>query len=544
MSAQSEKQRALAAIKAQRFGEAASLLATVLKREPGDTQSRWLRLNCLDQLGDRENGQQELDELLYRSAPDVGQVNALAEFARQRGYSLGAVAAALKACDDQHPGDAGIAYNLAWYQAASGDAPAAVKAYERALELGVQGAEEVHLNLANLYMDQLDQPARARLHLDKALTLRPDYPGALHNLGNLEEREGNREAAQRCFKRCLELDPADDRALARLADAHVFSQPGEPLLERLTAIAPQSQNPDLHYARGRALDQVGEYDAAWAALSRANTLDRAGLPAYRPAQTEDMAVKVIEGFSRDWLDRFPRVETHRPVFLCGMFRSGTTLLERMLAAHPAFAAGGESEFFPRLVRDEWPGWPEGVDTITPEQVADWAQRHARWLEERSEPGLRLTDKRPDNFLYVGLIKAVVPGARFVVTERDWRDVLVSVFATRLGAGQAYAADPADIRHYLGLHRQLVDHWEGVLGNALLRVAYEDLVSDPRATLGRVLEHLGEPWDDACLAFHEQQGAVATASVWQVREPLHTRSVGRWKNYAGPLRDALGAGAID
>ncbi len=518
------------AIRGHRFDEAVRALDAALAERPDDFESRWLLLRCLEQLREAGRARAELDELLRRAAPDEARVTRLAEHMRQAGYPLEAAADAFEACLDRQPGSARLAFNLGWYRAAAGNAHDAVAAYSRALELGVQGAEEVHLNLANLYMDHLDDPARAREHLQAALDIRPGDTRALYNLGNLEEREGDRSAAQQCFRRCLELEPGNERALARLADAHVFESGDDPLLERLDAAAPASREPDLHYALARALDQLGDYRAAWTALMRANELDRATLPAYEPAVEEARVAGIIEHCDADWLAQFVGA-SHRPVMICGIFRSGSTLLERMLGAHPAFTAGGESEFFPRLARHELGGWPGGVDRVSVDAAARWRERHAREAAALAAPGTRLTDKRPDNFLYMGLIAAVLPGARFVVTERDWRDVAVSILATRLGQGQPYATRLEDIHHYLAQHRRLVGHWADIMGGAMLRVAYEDLVQSPRDTLTRVLAHLDAPWNDACLDFHRQGGQVATASTWQVRDPLHTRSVERWRHYA-------------
>jgi hypothetical protein len=117
-----------------------------------------------------------------------------------------------------------------------------------------------------------------------------------------------------------------------------------------------------------------------------------------------------------------------------------------------------------------------------------------------------------------------------VTERDWRDVALSIYSTRLGAAQNYSTCLEDIRHYIGLQERLVDHWQSILGDDLIRIRYEDLVRQPRETIGNLLNALGEDWDERCLSFDQLDNTVKTASVWQIREPFHTRSIGRWKNY--------------
>ena len=244
-----------------------------------------------------------------------------------------------------------------------------------------------------------------------------------------------------------------------------------------------------------------------------------------------------------WLGQFTG-QSSEPVFICGMFRTGSTLLEQVLASHPVFTAGGESEFFPRLVAKEFPAYPLGLDKIAVGNLRSWQQQHKDQTSKLFGEPYRLTDKRPDNFLYIGLIKAVLPSAKFVVTERDWRDVATSIYSVRLGASQNYATSLEGIRHYIALQADLIDHWESVLGDDLMRIRYEDLVLKPQPTVSGLLNWLGETWDEQCLSFHKLRNSVKTASVWQVREPLHPRSVGRWQNYKKQFEDVFGSEVND
>jgi len=246
---------------------------------------------------------------------------------------------------------------------------------------------------------------------------------------------------------------------------------------------------------------------------------------------------------RSWLRQYEG-QSSETVFICGMFRTGSTLLEQILASHPRFVAGGEREFFPRLVAREFPGYPEGLKDLSIQKLRTWRQEHDEHLSQVFGSSLRPTDKRPDNFLYIGLIKAILPSAKFVVTERDWRDVATSIYSVRLGFGQTYATDLKNIRHYIGLQTEFIDHWASVLGSDLIRIRYEDMVLKPESTVTDLLTRLGETWDERCLAFHELRNSVSTASVWQVREPLHKRSIGRWRNFSQPFKDAFGSDSIE
>jgi tetratricopeptide (TPR) repeat protein len=483
-----------------------------------------------------------IHSFLQQNGNSLPAINQVAQLLQQKSYPLEKALEAYTSYLALQPGSAGAAFNQAWYLARDGQFEAAISLYRRALELGIDQPEEVHLNIGNLYMDHLGENEKAREEFQKALALNPRYVGAYHNLGNLAEQLGDRAQAAACFTKCLEIDPANESALARLADTHTFLQNDDPLLVRLMASAQASTNSDLHFALGAAFNQLADYDSAWQHFFKANTLDRKNLPPYNREKTEAFFNRIMSQCDYEWFERIHGVSSE-PVFICGMFRTGSTLLEQVLAAHPRFTAGGESEFFPRLVLREFHDYPAGLEETEPGDIQSWKESAEKHSKQVSDGSTRLTDKRPDNFLYIGLIKAVLPSAKFVVTERDWRDVALSIYSTRLGVAQNYSTSLSDIRHYIGLQRQLVDHWESLLGGDLVRIPYEELVEQPRETIGKLLHALGEDWDERCLAFDKLDNAVKTASVWQVREPLHSRSIGRWKNYQPWFEKEFGAGSL-
>jgi tetratricopeptide (TPR) repeat protein len=484
----------------------------------------------------------ELDRLhsfLQENGKSLPAINRIALLLQQRSYPLEHVLNAYEIYLAHQPDSANAAFNYAWNLARDGQFKTSIHMYRRALELGIEQPEEVHLNIANIYMDHLRDDEKARKELQQALAKNPRYVGAYHNLGNLAEQLGDREQAAAHFKKCLEISPGNESALARLADTHRFVKDDDPLLARLVESARTSSNSDLHYALGAAFNQLADFELAWSHFSKANALDRKILPPYRLEQTETDFSQIMAQCGSEWFARFPGA-SHQPVFICGMFRTGSTLLEQVLAAHPGFTAGGESEFFPRLVLREFHDYPEGLDEITSGELQSWRDSQANHSSQLSIGSTRFTDKRPDNFLYIGLIKAILPSAKFVVTERDWRDVAISIFSTRMGAAQNYSTLLESIRHYIGLQEQLVDHWESILGDDLIRVRYENLVGQPRETVGNLLDALGEDWDERCLSFDKLDNAVKTASVWQIREPFHTRSIGRWKNYKPYFEEVFGS----
>lgn len=531
-------QQAIVAIRGQQFEQAKTILSDLLSATPNNVQARWMLVQTLEHLKAPERALDQLQLLLLHVKKDLSAIDQVASHLYQRRYPLQHALRAYKKYLAYKPGDANAAFNFAYYLGKDGQFEAAVDMYQRSLKLGISAPEEVHLNIANIYMDHLRDSVQAKEHLQKALARRADYASAYFNLGNLSEQEGKRSEATRYFERCLEIDPGNEGAIARLADAHRFVE-DDPLLMRLVATAKKSNNSDVDFALGKAYEQLANFEIAWQYFSKANARDKLALPTYEQEKTEAAFQQIMSQCSGQWLSQYPG-QSSKPVFICGMFRTGSTLLEQVLAAHPGFTAGGESEFFPRLVSREFPAYPQDLDRITTDKLRSWKEAHQELSVKLVGASARLTDKRPDNFLYIGLIKAILPSAKFVVTERDWRDVATSIFCTRLGLRQNYATTLKNIRHYIGLQKQLVDHWQSILCADLIRVRYEDLVSEPRHTISAVLEGLGEAWDERCLSFDKLQNTVQTASVWQVREPFHTRSIGRWKNYEKQFTDTFGA----
>lgn len=484
------------------------------------------------------NRSPDIKSLLKQAGHNLAAIDQIADHLYHHQAPLEPVLMAYKKYLSEKPGDAVAAFNYAYYLSKDGQFEAAVNNYRQALRLKVGTPEEVHLNIANIYMDHLNDSDQAKSHLLQALNINPNYPSAYYNLGNLSEQGGDRSEARRCFEQCLKFDPSNQSALARLADTYMFADEHHPLMASLVEAAKNSKNSDLHFTLGRAYEQLTRFDAAWRHFTIANQLDRRAFPAYNPSASERVFHQITSNCSTSWLGKYEG-KSEESVFICGMFRTGSTLLEQVLAAHPRFTAGGESEFFPRLVAKEIRDFPNGLASITPAKAEAWKIQHAKQFRKLFEGSVRVTDKRPDNFLHIGLIKAVLPSSKFIVTERDWRDIATSVYSMRLGPGQNYSTNLSDIRHYIDLQQKLVNHWQSILGADLLRVCYEDLVTNPRKTISGLLEFLGEEWDEQCLSFNKLKNPVQTASVWQVREPLHTKSVGRWQNYQKQFEKIFG-----
>lgn len=450
-----------------------------------------------------------------------------------------------------HPDQADGWYNLGYLQTLTRDFDAALAAYQRAIDLGVEAAEEAHLNRAAIQATHLGRPGEARLELRKALALNPGFTQAWVNLGNLLEQDGNSSEAASAYECALRIQPGHPLALSRLANVSRLAGPDDELILRIRRAlerpeATPADRADLGFALGKSLDLVGAYDEAFAAYAAANQALRgaSGAYHYRPEVYERYVDRIIEAFPVPTAASSTPEEDRPALFICGMFRSGSTLVETILASHGAVTPGGELDLLPVLARGEVLPLERPFAEISAESLARWRRAYLEGVATRcpeADAGV-VTDKRPDNFLYIGLIKAMFPRARVIHTRRDPIDNCLSLYFTHLGPAMAYATSLLDAAHWYRQYARLMAHWKALYPQDIHDVDYDQLVARPRPVIESLLRFCDLPWDDACLSFHQAVARVATPSNWQVRKPLYKGSSGRWRHYrshVGPLLAALG-----
>lgn len=463
----------------------------------------------------------------------------------ERAGQLAAAEAIYQRVLKQWPHLAETWYNLAVLQRNANQFESALASYDQALRRGVTKPEEVHLNRGVIYSDYLRRDDAAEKELNAALALNPNYVPALLNLGNLHEDLGRRESAAALYEKVLALQPDYFEALARLANLAPTADAAVALIERLRAgIANPRATPadraSLGFALGRTLDVQGAYDDAFAAYAAANEQSR--VSAGRQGRLYDRARH--ERFVDQVIDAFPR--THRraamrrapapPIFICGMFRSGSTLAEQLLAGHSRVTGGGELPVLPELAQTRFAPFPESLKRATAAQLDSAASLYLDAVRHLFPGADRLTDKRPDNFQYIGLIKSLFPDAKIVHTTRDALDNCLSIYFLHLDHRLGYALDLEDIGHYYREYRRLMAHWKSLYGADILDFDYDSFVREPRPAVERLLSFCGLDWEDGTLAFERVRNAVKTASVWQVREPLYQRSSGRARHYTSQLAE--------
>jgi tetratricopeptide (TPR) repeat protein len=435
-------------------------------------------------------------------------------------------------------------FNLGVVQRRAGDLHGALLSYQEALARGISKPEEVHLNRAVVYT-RLHQDDAAEKELRAALDANPSYVPALLNLANLHEDRARREDARALYEQALALDPNCFLALARLANLTPPQACDERLAARLRGAlrepaATAADRADLGFALGRVLDAGGQYAAAFAAYEAANRASRSsvGPPIMlydRAAQervTEElMAVPLPPPLPAAAAEK----STQRPIFVCGMYRSGSTLAEQLLAAHPQLAAGGELDLLPTMIASELLPFPASLATTVRSKLEQLAKRYRDRLAALFRGAAWVTDKRPDNFFCIGLIKTLFPDAKIVHTTRNALDNCLSVFFLHLDPRLTYAFDLLDTGHFYRQYRRVMAHWKRLFGSDIVDFDYDEFVGAPAPTAERLFQTLGLDWEPRFLeSMNSPRGAVKTASVWQVREPIYQRSSGRARHYSREL----------
>lgn len=494
----------------------------------------------LEALADLYLQQHRIDECLTilreLTSMDVENLNYCVKLASLLD-SLGDTGAAINAYTTllQHQPDEAVAhFNVALLYKKEERFEEAISAYERAARLEIDRVEDVYSNLGNLYAEMLDAD-NARKMYRRAIEIAPDDVSALFNLGGLLEESGERQQAIELYERVQSIDPRHWRSLARLAYPRKVTAGDQGLVSRIATCIDELKDDKLaqevlYFALGKAYDDLESYDEAAAAFVAANEISRERVLPYVPEQTDHAYGQLIDHFDSNWIESRETDSEASPIFICGMYRSGSTLLERMLAGHPRIAAGGELKTLAFLVAQHLGPYPQGAIGATTEKLRRIADDYDRKVRELVPDSQFVTDKRPDNFLRLGLARAAFPAAKFIQTRRDIRDNCLSIYFQQFGRATNYANDLQHIAHYYRQQERLFDHWRQCVPDSVCTVDYEELIEAPETVLRQVLDFLGLEWDAQVLNFEKSSGLVKTYSIWQVREGLYSRSRGRWRNY--------------
>ncbi len=466
---------------------------------------------------------------------------------------------------------------------AQGEISRANSHYQRAITLDPQFLAP-HIRLGQLLLDKIDDTAQAEKSFRSALLVHPEAVALHYGLAIALMFLGRYDEALASVANGLRILPGDTKGL--LHEVTIYERKGEPdeaytRIRQLIATGQARKNEiaislllrlcrrydccdeaiamaqgfmersgqeskatrPLHQSLATLYDQLGAYDEAFAHFVKGNAI--ANLAFDREHHGQEIS-RIIEAFSVAALKKMPRASnrSERPVFIVGMPRSGTSLVEQILASHPEVYGAGELVAMNTMVQSMPQGfYPKYVRNIRQETLDELAQHYLNGLV-----GLpcgcarRVTDKLPGNFLHLGLIALLFPGARVIHCVRHPLDTCLSIFFQFFGASHTYATNLVDLGFYYREYQRVMRHWQQVLEIPMLEVRYEELIADQERVSRTMVEFCGLPWDDHCLQFYKTRRYVATASYDQVNKPIYSSSVARWKKYEkhlGPLKQALG-----
>jgi tetratricopeptide (TPR) repeat protein len=384
---------------------------------------------------------------------------------------------------------------------------------------------------------RIDQVGKAHQAIDRALKINPGYPRSVMAKARLLQSHGKSEEAYQLVKSALEKTHQADvvavfgqlcRELKRQDEAI------DKLREALTGSSlTRANRQDLLFSLGHLLDSVGEYDDAFDCFAKGNAMS-AEYPQFEYERW-------VSNWSKEDYDQIPVSDQDgsRCVFIVGMPRSGTTLTEQIIASHPNANGIGECDMVDKFTRNR------KAENFDQEYVNKSGAAYLEMLERLfpdKKKHKRICDKMPENYYYLGFISKALPGSRFIHTRRNPIDTCLSIYFQRFGPRIVYATDLNNCADQYLSYLKATEYLKASLGIEMLDVDYEQTTSEPEFSIRRMLDHVGLPFDEACMNFHKSKKAVHTASVSQIRQPLYKSSTDRWKKYEkhiAPLIDKLG-----
>lgn len=493
--------------------------------------------------GDAKAAEKICGEILSKDSKNVRALRLLAEIAvtgRRFAAGEGLLRRLVRLVPDFYPGQA----DLANFLASQSRFHEAVEVFSRAIELRPDVAE-LHLKLADI-LATINRPPEALAAYKSCLVLAPDNYHARMGLGHMSRVLGDRDGAVSAYSYCIELRPESGDAWWSLASIRGFRFTD--IQQRLLMSLRESPEVDsrarisMRFAMARVHEINANFDLAWQEYAQGNESMRQ-MVQYDPVELETQIDKCIKVFNDELLRQQPAAsgsET-RPIFIVGMPRSGSTLIEQILASHSQVEGCGELPYIIMLshaLGGTNPGdtrYPDIVSSMTKQALArigvDYLEHTAVHIAE----GVSVfTDKMPNNFIHIGFIHLSLPQAIIIDARRDPLDTCIANFRQLFAQGKNQTYDLVELGEYYLEYLRIMDHWDKVLPGRVLRVRYEDMVGDLEAQVRRLLDHCGLPFEPACLEFHKNRRPVNTVSSEQVRVPIYSDAVDYWKHYESHL----------
>jgi tetratricopeptide (TPR) repeat protein len=440
------------------------------------------------------------------------------------------------------PDQADARHALGMYYMHLGDHAGAIDHLERACELK-PGDTHIQANVG-ISLGRLNRHEEALKHIEKALKLDDSNQFAYLGIAEILAEIGNMEESNKRLEQALRKYPTLGSVYGQLARNKKFSEQDSAFMRKAEKVLgrgmPAKERYSLLYGLGKMHDDCGHYDRAFDFFQQANLLQKK--PFMLDAE-QDLRKAMAKAFTpkslKIFADRGHR--SRQPVFIVGMPRSGTTLMERIIASHPQGAGAGELPTMPVLANSVFPvdDWRKAAariqSTLTAEKIETLAERYLGILRQGKEDADRIVDKMPSNFLFVGFMKAIFPNATIIHAMRHPLDACLSCYFQAFGELR-WANDMSQIAAFYTLYRRSMAYWHKALSEGtILDVQYEQLVEDPETHARRMIESCGLDWDPSALEFFRKKGVVRTASIAQARQPIYKTSRARWINYAKHLQ---------
>jgi tetratricopeptide (TPR) repeat protein len=428
----------------------------------------------------------------------------------------------------------------------------ALASYDKAIMLKPDYADAYTNRGAAL--ERIKRYDEAVASFDQALALKPNDATTCQRRGDVMVYKGNMLEAERMFLKSFALKPDLPDSLCSLANIRKFQDPHHPIVAQIQILLKKPDIPPLHqeclyFALGKIYDDCDRYDEAFECYRQANQIRNATV-CYDRHNVRSTTTNIIEVFSKDFFAQpcaFAS-DSQTPLIIVGMPRSGTTLMASIFSNHRSVATAGElvtiSDLTANLRRagDSGVSYPQAAIHVSMAQAASLINAYEQRL--RRDIGLavpHVIDKHPLNFRHLGFIAMLFPKARIIHCTRHPLDTGLSNYFQRFHEAYDYSFDLGNIGHFYGEYARLMAHWRNVLPTKMIEISYEELVLNTEPAVRRALTSIGLEWDEGCLAPHRNPCVVETASKWQVRQPIHSRSVQRWRHYEkhlGPLKEAL------
>lgn len=441
----------------------------------------------------------------------------------------------------------------------------------------------IYLHELGIILNKLKQPLRAIELIQQALKIEPSYIAAHINLGLVLKEQQQLEQACHCFNKALELDPTRDSALLYLALAQIdlgLIEEAKLALRRVVTLSPDSSvahrqlamlsKPNayndeiaametahlrasnandrslLAFGLGKAFDDIQQYEKAFEFFLEGNKLKRQTFQ-HNAQERSEFFQRIENVFGEELLKQISDagVEDNNPIFILGMPRSGTSLIEQILSSHSKVHGAGELPFLNKLCTTLASAgnkpFPENFVDQPQSTLKNIGEQYINAIGSLSQDTHFVTDKMPHNFRFVGLISAILPNARIIHCRRDPMDTCFSIFKNNFGGLHAYSYDLEELGIYYRSYLQLMNHWERILPGKIYNIDYETVIADSETEIRKLLDHLQLDFEPACLSFHETKRVVTTVSAPQVRQPVYKHSIEKWKQYESqlePLRNKL------